>query len=225
MAGVGEFGESTGASEDFSIISFSDTVYTKASIVNTYKHTFDSQKFLTKRTSSNYHQRISNNPINGQSETTYQYTAGKLTSAVTSSTASTGTLYTSSQRYTYDADGKVTQYVNTGINGATDTQTFEGGILRSYRIVNGQGDVHDLHRISTARGLSRRSTLQKESTSPGLHTIRPVIPFGSKSGDRGNWTRTQPMNMGLKETRTARRLHTKDTLYYPTLSGLALIIW
>lgn len=143
MAGVGEFGESTGASEDFSIVSFFDTVYTRAGIVNTYKHTFDSQKFLTKQTTSNYHQRISDNPINGQSETTYQYTAGKLTSALTSFTTSTGTVYTKSQRYTYDNKGKVNKYVFTGVDGSTDTQTFEGGILRSYRLVNRQGEIDD----------------------------------------------------------------------------------
>ncbi|PRY44285.1 hypothetical protein CLV58_103254 [Spirosoma oryzae] len=153
MSGVGEFGESTGASEDFSIVSFFDTVYTRASVVNSYKHTFDSQKFLTKRTASNYHQLISSNPINGQSEIIYQYTAGKLTSAITSSTVSTGTVYTSSQRYTYDANGQVTQYVSTGTNGATDTQTFEGGILRSYRIVDGQGDVHDRTPYINSQGL------------------------------------------------------------------------
>lgn len=153
MSGVGEFGESTGASEDFSIVSFFDTVYTKAGIVNTYKHTFDSQKFLTKQTASNYHQRTSDSPINNQSETTYQYAAGKLTSALTSFTTSTGTVYTKSQQYTYDIEGKVNKYVFTNTDGSTDTQTFEGGILRSYRLINRQGEIDDRTPYLNSQGL------------------------------------------------------------------------
>ena len=162
-ARVNEVGYPAGTSEGYSLVPFFDTVYTNGRTTSTYKHTFDSQKFLTKRTASVDNQQTGNSVINSQSETTYQYTSGKLTSALTSFTTSSDVVYTNSQRYTYDADGKVSKYVYTGIDGSTDTQTFEGGILRSYRLVNGQGEVDDRTPYINSQGLLTQVDFTKGS--------------------------------------------------------------
>lgn len=160
---VNEVGYAAGTSEGYSIIPYFDTVYTNGQTVSSYKHTFDSQKFLAKRTASVYNQQTSNNAVNSQSETTYQYTSGKLTSALTSYTTGAGMIYSSSQQYTYDAAGKVNKYVYTGADGSTDTQTFEGGILRSYRLVNGQGEIDDRTPYINSQGLVTQVDLVKGS--------------------------------------------------------------